>query len=189
MAVLSTTFKAQDHNTEQRTEFEELPNGIFALEIEASDVVPNKAGTGTVLKTTMRVIAPEQYAGRLMFTQFNIEHQKPEVQEIAQRQFASLCRALGVDSCDDSEQLHLIRFIAKIGLGKPSTDGQYPARAEIKRYFFPDEGDLPEPSIDAVQPAKPVAANDNARPAAAAQPAARPVAAAGGSRPWGKPKA
>lgn len=57
---------------------------------------------------------------------------------------------------EDSEELHFKAFTAKIGLGKPSKDGQYPARAEIKRYYFPDQGDVPEPAIDAEQPA-----NDN----------------------------
>lgn len=185
MASLGKTFNPQEHDTEQRAEFEELPNGVYALEIEASDVVPTKSGTGTVLKTTMTVIEPEEYKGRRLFTQYNLENQNPQAEEIGRRQFASLCRAVGVDSVDDSESLHFIRFVAKVGLGKPSKDGQYPARAEIRSYYFPDQGNVPEPAIDAAQPAKPAAANDN-RPAAAARPAAQPAAAAGGARrPWG----
>ncbi|PDT76954.1 hypothetical protein CO676_33620, partial [Sinorhizobium sp. BJ1] len=73
---------------------------------------------------------------------------------------------------------------AKIGLGKAQNG--YPARAEVKRYYFEDEGNVPEPAIDAVQPTPAAApANDNrqaaARPAAAAAPA-------GGARknPWSK---
>ncbi|MNL34377.1 hypothetical protein D3C87_1563480 [compost metagenome] len=135
----------------------------------------------------MVVVAPEQLKGRKIFGSYNLENANADAQRIGQQQFASLCRAIGVDSCEDSEELHFRTFTAKIGLGKPSKDGQYPARAEIKSYAFPDTGNVPEPAIDAVQPAKPVAANDNARPAAAAtQAAARPAAAAGGSRPWGK---
>ncbi|MDX1032799.1 DUF669 domain-containing protein [Sinorhizobium medicae] len=186
MASLGQQFNAQEHDTEQRTEYEELPNGVYSLEIEASDVVPNKAGTGTVLKTTMVVVAPEVLKGRRLFTQYNIEHQNPQTQEIAQRQFASLCRAIGLDSVSDSEELHFRAFSAKVGLGKPSKDGQYPARAEIKAYHYPDQGNVPEPAIDAVQPTPAAApANDNrqaaARPAAAAAPA-------GGARknPWSK---
>lgn len=185
MANLGTKFNAQDHDTEQR-DYEELPNGIYSLEIEASDVAPNKAGTGTVLKTTMSVIEPESYKGRKLFTQFNIEHDSPQVQEIAQRQFASLCRAMSIDSVEDSEQLHFLAFTAKVGLGKPSKDGQYPARAEIRRYYFPDEGNVPAPEIDANQPApQPAAANDNRRTAASNDN--KPAAAAAGTtrRPWG----
>lgn len=187
MASLGSTFNAQEHDTEQRGDYEELPNGTYSLEIEASDVVPTKAGNGTVLKTTGVVIAPEAYKGRKLFTQYNLENSNPQAQEIGQRQFASLCRAIGVDAVSDSEELHFRAFTAKIGLGKPSKDGQYPARAEIKTYFFPDTGNVPEPEIDANQPAKAPDANDN-RPAPA-QAAARPAAAAaGGSRPWGAKK-
>lgn len=187
MANLGTAFKAAEHDTEQRPEYSELPNGIYALEIEASEVAPTKNGSGTILKTTMSVIEPEEMKGRKLFTTYNLENANAQAEEIGKRQFASLCRAVGVSEVDDSETLHFIRFVAKVGLGKPSKDGQYPARAEIKTYMFPDAGDLPTPEIDAVQP-KAAPANDNRRPAAndnAARPAA---AAAGGAKknPWSK---
>jgi hypothetical protein len=185
MARLGNTFNATEHDTEQRGDYEELPNGVYDLEIEASDVVPTSTGSGTILKTTIVVIAPEELKGRKIFNNYNLENANAQAQEIGQKQFASLCRAIGVDSVDDSEELHFRAFRAKIGLGKPSKDGKYPARAEIKRYFFPDEGNLPEPAIDANQPAKaPAPANDN-RPAAQQQ-AARPAAT--GNRPWGSKK-
>ncbi|RUM98998.1 DUF669 domain-containing protein [Pseudaminobacter arsenicus] len=181
MAQLATRFDATAHDTEQR-DYEELPNGIYELEVEASDVTPTKDGRGTILKTTMVVLRPEDYAKRKLFNNYNLENPNAQAQEIGQRQFASLCRAIGIDSVEDSEDLHFKAFTAKIGLGKPSKDGQYPARAEIKAYYFPDQGNVPEPAIDASQPAtKPAAANDN-RQAPAAK-AAAPAAA--GKRPWG----
>jgi len=184
MARLGNAFDATQHDTTQ-SDYAELPNGTYRLEIEASDVGPTKAGTGTILKTTMVVLEPEQYKGRKLFTTYNLENQNPTAQEIGQKQFASLCRAIGVTSVEDSEELHFRAFTAKVGLGKAQNG--YAARAEVKKYFFEDEGDLPTPEIDANQPAAaPAAANDN-RPAAAARPAAQPAAAAGGARrPWGK---
>lgn len=185
MAVLGSKFNAHDHDTEQRGDYEELPNGIYALEIEASDVVPTKAGTGTILKTTSVVLEPEDFKGRKLFTNYNIENPNSQAQEIGQRQFASLCRAIGITEVEDSEQLHFHRYVVKVKLGKPSKDGQYPARAEIATYYFPDQGNVPEPAIDESQPARvQPAANDN-RPAA--RPAAQQQAAAGGAakkRPW-----
>lgn len=179
MAQLGQKFDATAHDTEQR-DYEELPNGTYELEVEASDVTPTKDGRGTILKTTMTVLRPESHAKRKIFTNYNLENPSAQAQEIGQRQFASLCRAIGVGEVEDSEELHFHAFMAKIGLGKPSKDGQYPARAEVKRYYFADEGDLPEPAIDDNQPkAAPAPANDN-RPTAAAP------AKAAGSRPWGK---
>lgn len=181
MARLGTTFDATAHDTTQ-TDYSELPNGVYKLEIEVSDVTTKDRNTG--LKTTMAVIEPEEYKGRKLFGYYNLEHSSPQAQEIGQKQFAALCRAIGVDAVEDSEELHFRAFTAKVGLGKPSKDGQYPARAEIKRYYFPDEGNVPAPEIDANQPApaaKP--ANDN-KPAPAQQQAARPA----GPRPWGQKK-
>jgi hypothetical protein len=180
LASLGRKFNATEHDTTQ-SDYSELPNGIYKLEIEASDVVTKDGNTG--LKTTMLVIEPEEYKGRKLFGYYNLEHSSAQAQEIGQKQFAALCRAIGVAEVEDSDELRFISFTAKVGLGKPSKDGQYPARAEIKRYFFPDEGNVPEPEIDANQPAPPPkAANDNR-----AAPAQRPAAAKpAGNRPWGK---
>jgi len=183
MARLGNAFDATAHDTTQN-DYAELPNGIYRLEIEASDVGPTRAGTGTILKTTMVVLEPEQYKGRKLFTTYNLENQNTTAQEIGQKQFASLCRAIGIASVEDSEELHFHAFTAKVGLGKAQNG--YQARAEVKKYFFEDEGDLPTPAIDANQPSPaPAAANDN-RPAA--RPAAQPATATAGAarRPWGQ---
>lgn len=180
MAQLGQKFDATAHDTTQR-DYEELPNGIYKLEIEASDVVPTSTGSGTILKTTMTVVEPEDYKGRKIFNNYNLENKNAQAQEIGQRQFASLCRAIGIADVEDSEDLHFHAFTAKIALGKPSKDGQYPARAEIKRYYFEDEGNVPEPAIDDNQPAKSAAGNDNRQPVANDNKAA----AGQKKRPWG----
>ena len=182
MASLGKKFDPTEHDTTQ-SDYSELPNGIYKLEVETSDVVETSTGSGIILKTTMVVVEPEDFKGRKLFTNYNVENKNPQAQEIGQRQLSSLCRAVGHSGeLEDSEDLHFKAFTAKIALGKPSKDRQYPARAEIKRYFFEDEGNVPEPEIDAAQPQAAKPANDNrtaSRPAAAA---AKPAAA----RPWGK---
>ncbi|WP_247877613.1 hypothetical protein [Brucella pituitosa] len=92
-----------------------------------------------------------------------------------------------MSSVEDTDDLLFKSFTVRVALGKPSKDGQYPARAEIKKYFFPDENNVPEPSIDAQQPAAAAQrpANDN-RPAAANNNKPAQPAKAAGSRPWSK---
>lgn len=181
MASLGKKFDATAHDTEQR-DYEELPNGIYKMEIEASEVKETSSGSGTILKTTNVVIEPEDYAGRKLFNNYNLENKNVQAQEIGQKQFAALCRAIGVSEVEDSEELHFHAFTVKVGLGKASKDGQYPARAEIKRYYFPDEGNVPEPAIDDNQP-KAAPANDNHQ---AAGNDNKPAAASGQKkRPWG----
>lgn len=183
MAALGKRFDATAHDTTQ-SDYSELPNGVYRIEIEASEVKATSNGKGTILKVANSVIEPEAFAGRKLFNNYNIENESAVAQEIGQKQFASLCRAIGVSDVEDSEDLHFKAYTVRIALGKPSKDGQYPARAEIKRYFFEDEGELPTPEIDAVQPAKaaPVAANNNQRPAANQNNPAATKAAV--NRPW-----
>lgn len=184
MAKLGQRFDATAHDTEQRPDYEELPNGIYRMEVTEADVVPTKSGNGTILKTTNRVIEPAEYEGRLLFNNYNLENANPTAQEIGQRQFASLCRAIGVDGVEDTDELLFQAFTVKVALGKPSKDGQYPARAEIKAYYYPDQNNVPVPAIDASQPVR--AANDN-RAAANDNRASAPAAqaqAGGGNRPW-----
>ncbi|MGG7534642.1 DUF669 domain-containing protein [Rhizobium sp. 12,4] len=190
MAQLGQRFNAQDHDTTQRDYAGEVPNGIYLLEIEISEVKQTSTGTGTLLATTLSVIEPAEFKGRKIFNNnYNLENANPQAQEIGQKQFASLCRAIGVDSVEDSEELHFRAFTAKVARGKPSVgrDGkQYPGRAEIRRYYFPDEGNVPAPEIDANQPpedAPPAPANDN-RPASRA-PAQQQESKPAGRRPWG----
>lgn len=181
MAGLGQKFNPTEHDTEQRTEYENLPDGIYRLEVTSSDV---KTGDGkTLLKVTYDVLEPEDYKGRKIFGNFNLENPSVMAQEIGQKQFASLCRSLGIkDPVEESEDLHLISFTAKVGLGKPSKDGQYPARNEIKSFYFPDAGDLPAPTITG--PVRSAPANDNRR----AANTNTSTTAAGGEvkkRPWG----
>lgn len=191
MASLGKKFDATQHDTEQR-DYAELPEGVYKLEMEASDVKETTKKNGTILSATFVVIEPEQYKGRKLFGNYNLENANPQAQEIGQKQFASLCRAVGLADVDDSEELHFRSFTAKVGLGKSSksADGRdYPARAEIKRYFFEDEGDVPAPEVKAPandnQPAQRASAQSHRQPAPTQQQASTPAPAASGKRPWG----
>lgn len=193
MAALGKKYTAGDVDTEQR-DFEDLPAGIMQFEIEATEVVetgPENDRTGNGMKYTANVLAPEEVAGRKFFGFVNLENKNAQAQEIGQKEFACMRRAVGIDEIEDTEELHFRSYTVKLGMGKPSkkvnADGspQYPARMEVKKYYFADEGPLPVPALDAAQPVRttPVAANQNkpaVTPAAAAKPA--------GSKPWGAAK-
>jgi hypothetical protein len=201
MARLGASVQVTEEALKQ-PEYGNLPNGIFELEITASDVIEKNKDTpqhSITVKVTNEVRLPEEYKGRRVFANYNIQHPNSQTQEIGNRQFQALLAALkiydlGEDA--DTQELHLIPYVARVGMGKDSkeknADGSpvYPAKNELKAYFFPEDPNgkpLPEPAIDANQPAAPVTraqapANDN-RQATPAKPAA---AAAGGTRrPWG----
>lgn len=191
MAKIGVRVEATEENTQQR-DFSNLPNGDYQLEITASEIKQKNEGTrdhSINLSVTIDVLAPEEMKGRKIFSNYNLQHPNSQVQEIGQRQFACLLRSLELtDAPEDSDELHFISFMARIGMGKDSkeknADGspKYAARNEIKKYFYPDEGNLPTPKADA----PPAVANENRRPAAndnrqQTQADAKPA----GRRPWG----
>lgn len=181
MAELGFSFNSQDHNTDQSVT---LPGGIYRLEVADADVKDTKAGTGKLIAGAIEVLEPDSHKGRKFFFNINIRNPNPVAQNIGQEELAKLLRALGVsDDFTNTDQLKFISFTAKVGLEKKQ-DG-YDQKNKIVRYYYPDQGDVPAPAIDALKAANDnrEAANDN-RPAAA--PARKPAAAAGGKNPWSK---
>jgi len=197
MAKIGVKIEATEEGTEQRSEFPNLPNGVYKLELDPGDV--KESGEGTTdhkisVNMTARVIEPEEFADRKLFLNYNVQHPSAQAQEIGEKQFQCLLRSMEMKEVedDDTDNLLFHSFVATIGMGKDSktknADGtpQYKARNVISRYWFPDQGDAPEIGITGPV----VAANDNKRPAAAANDnrvAAAPVKAAG-SKPWGAKK-
>jgi hypothetical protein len=191
MAKIGVRVEATEENTQQR-DFTNLPNGDYQLEISASEIKEKNEGTrdhAINLSVTIDVLAPEELKGRKLFNNYNLQHPSAQVQEIGQRQFACLLRSLGLNEApEDSDELHFISFMARVGMGKDSkeknADGspKYAARNELKKYHYPDEGNLPEPKVDAA----PVAANDNRRTVASNDNKPAPAAAGTTRRPWGQ---
>jgi hypothetical protein len=194
MAQLGTKFNAQEHDTEQR-DYENLPEGIYKLEVTEADVAATKKGDGTLLKLRYGVIEPEEYKGRLIFGNITLENPNAQAQEIGQKQLASLCRAIGLSEIEDSDELKFQSFVAKVGLSKRRevAGTVYEPRNECKRFYFPDADDMPEIGVTAANDNKPAprAINDN-RPASGDArttgngAAAATTAAGGKSRPWGR---
>jgi hypothetical protein len=199
MAQLGTKFKPTEHDTTQN-DYTNLPDMIADLEIVQSEIkeTSTKNGAGKMLMLRYGIVEPEDYKGRLVFGNITLEHDKSETQEIGQKTFARLCRAMGIqDEVTDSDELHFKSFRAKIGLGKPSKDKNadgspvYPAKNELKVFYYPDDGEMPDVGLLGPAPAndnrKP--ANDNAPPRGDARTTGNGGAAATKTRPWGTKKA
>lgn len=190
MASLGQSFDPTAHDTEQkeRGDFTDLPNGNYEMEMEKNELVATKNGKGQRLAVQFSVIRPEEFANQKVFESYNLLNESAQAQKIGNEQFAYLTRSIGESGLfDDADILNNRSFTAEVILGKPSADGKYAARNEIKKYFYPDEGNVPKPSISAEQP--PVAANENKATATVAndntQAKQEPAAQAGGKRPWG----
>jgi len=101
-------------------DFAALPKGTYQVIIKNSETVPYKSGNGEMLKVTYEVIS-DKGKGRLVWENMNLWHPTSEkAKTISWSQFGSIMDAVGVQTCQDSTELH----------DKPMTvdldvDGQY----------------------------------------------------------------
>ncbi|QEA09776.1 hypothetical protein PQC31_gp55 [Pseudomonas phage Iggy] len=108
-----------------------IPAGWVVAQVTESDIKATQSG-GARLATTFTVLQPQQYAGRKVFTGFNIKNDNPTAQEIAFKQLSALAHAVGVLQIQDSQQLHGIPLHIRLKV-RPAKDG-YEASNDITAY-------------------------------------------------------
>lgn len=93
--------------------FEPLPAGDYLVWITESDIPTDDQGNQKVA-ITMEVIEPQQYAGRKLWDSFTLEnYQNPKWAETGRQILATVCRAIGVMSPRETEELHGIPFCVR----------------------------------------------------------------------------
>ena len=140
---------------EAMDDFSVVPADSYNAQIVKSEVVPTKAGTGTLLKTQFKII-DGKFKGRIIFGQYNITNPNADAVAISRKQIKTLCDAIGKpEGVGDSVELHNIPLVIKVSV-KPAA-GQYAEQNEIKFY-----SKYAGPAVEA----------EGAAPASAAAPAA-----------------
>lgn len=141
---------------EGQSEFDPIPEGVYDMEVIASDVVQTKTGNGQMLKLELGV-ASGDFAGRRVWTNINIVNQSQQAQEIGQRQLSDLCRACGMAAVpSESEEFHGIPIRVKIKMGKPNPP--YEARNEVAKFLSAgDDAPAQQPARQSVPAARPAA--------------------------------
>lgn len=128
-----TGFNANEHEGIQS--FEPLPNGEYAVIIEESDMLqcgPNASDpNGKYLKLKFQVIEG-QHKGRTLWSNLNLVNKNSQTVQIAQRELATICKAVNVPTPKDSSDLHRIPLIAVVVCEKRRDNGEMANR--IKNY-------------------------------------------------------
>lgn len=119
--------------------FDPLPVGEYLVVISDSTINENSKGTGKYLQLVYDVVEGE-YSGRKLFDRLNIINDSETAQKIAKGQLSAICRAVGVMSPENTEELHDKPFVVKVGI-KPATD-LYQASNTIKAYKSKDGKDI-----------------------------------------------
>lgn len=129
MANLGKTFDATAHET--MGSFEPLPEGDYRAVITDSEMKRTKAGDGEMLVLKFEVIDGE-HKGRNIWARLNLDNPNKTAVDIAERELATICKAIGKLSASDSSELHNIPM--QITLGIEPGRGQYGPSNRIKMY-------------------------------------------------------
>ena len=101
------------NNVEPTKDFEPIPAGKYMAMVTASEIKPNKAGTGEFLELTFTVLEGE-FKNRLLWSRFNLKNPNEMAVKIGQAELSALCRAVGVMTPRDSTDLHSLPVILKV---------------------------------------------------------------------------
>ena len=167
MATLN--FDANQHEDPQ--DFSPIPAGDYVAMAIDSEMKETKAGTGHYLQITWSIIDGE-HKGRQLWSRLNLDNPSQEAVNIANKDLASLCRAVQVLEPKDSAQLHSLPLLLGVKIKKRSDTGEM--TNEVAKYK-PLGNRQPTVAPPASQPVA-------AAPQAAAPAAAPPAAAV----PWAK---
>lgn len=159
MAGIGGAFDATKHE-DMQSGFDIIPLGKYLATVTKSDVKPTKAKTGKYISLTF-TIQYGKYKGRLVFTNLNIINPNPVAVEIAQKELATLCRAVGKVSIQDTNELHGIPLILDVGLEKDKK-GVHPDKN--KPIMYEKAGASPPPEAGTLN--KDGAAPENPEPPA-----------------------
>lgn len=93
-----------------------LPAGEYVAAIVKSERREAKSGNGNAYINLEFEVLDGQYQGRRFWTMLNLWNHNQTAVEIAQRELNSICHAVGKLRVSDSEQLHNIPMLVKLGV-------------------------------------------------------------------------
>ena len=158
-------FNTAEVDVNAGAEYDPIPEGEYTLKALEAEEKETSAGTGSYIKAKFEVVKGE-YAGRLLWQNFNINNPSEKAQRIGRQQLVAWATACGKPDADDTDKLLDKPFRAAVSIEKGT--GGYKDSNRIKAFLF-DQDDAPAPKAAAAKPAA---------KAAAAAPAAK------SANPW-----
>jgi hypothetical protein len=109
-----------------------IPEGEYRVEITDTEEKPTKSGNGAYLQIEFTIL-DGSYASRKIWSRLNLDNPNEKAVEIARRDLAAICRAVGL-----LQPKSIVQFINKrltiVVKHKPGR-GEYGPTAEIVRYL------------------------------------------------------
>lgn len=160
-------------------QFEVLPEGRYILSVESSTRKPTKKAeeAGEEMPAYERIcfqVLEGEHAGKKLFKQFNLYRDQDKAKEIAHKDLACLCKAVGVARPRSMDDLLNKTFMADVVV-KPAEKGSaYGPQNEIKNWYTINGEHVNQAARGASAPGSNQRPVGQPRPAAA--PAQRPAA-------------
>lgn len=101
------------NKVEPTTAFDPIPAGKYLATITASEMKPNKAGTGQFLELVFTIIEGE-FKNRSLWARLNLDNPNELAVKIAQAELSAICRAVGVMAPSDSAELHNLPLVIRV---------------------------------------------------------------------------
>jgi hypothetical protein len=142
-------FNTADVDPATPVEYDPIPEGEYVLKALDAEEKPTAKGDGSYIKAKFEV-AQGEYAGRLLWQNFNINNPSEKAQRIARQQMVAWATACGKPDADDTDKLLEKKFRAAVAI-EPGSGGYKPSN-KIKAFLF-DQGDSsPAPARKAAPP-------------------------------------
>jgi len=116
---------------EPSSSYDPIPAGWYQAIISNSEMKPTRDGYGEYLSLTLQVIEG-QYSNRLVFARLNLKNANDKAVDIARKDLAAICRAVGVMSPQSSEELHDKPLMIKVKVR--AAQGEYDASNDVAGY-------------------------------------------------------
>lgn len=130
--VLGSGYNAAEVETQDS---EPLTAGEYIVTVDSAELRQTKTGNGTGCNMAFEVVDGAA-SGRKVFNWFNLAHENQKAAQIGQAEFAALCKAVGVLTPQDTDELLgkylTIRVVIKDG------------RNEVKAYKAAPTGEAPK---------------------------------------------
>jgi len=137
---MAITSQATQTSTGEKKSYSPLPNGDYLVTFDRVSEQATKKGDGSFVKASFKVMEGD-YKGRLVFTNFLINHPVPKAASIGKEQLGKCLKALGVINGfagigNDATQLE--SFIGKeliVNLGIEEGTNGYADRNKVVKWI------------------------------------------------------
>ena len=116
---------------EPSQDFEPIPAGKYQAMIVESTMKATKSGGGQYLQLTFQIL-DGPYKGRNVWARLNLHNSNATTVQIAKQELSAICRAVGIMTPRDSQELHRIPLQINVRVKKRNDSDGF--TNEIKGY-------------------------------------------------------